>query len=224
MTADNSASQWTIDRDHDALLIVDLQPDFMPGGPLAVADGDQIVAGIAKLTARFSLVVATQDWHPQGHISFATQHGQSPFSTIPLYGSEQTLWPEHCVQGTPGAALHPDLPLHQVGLVLRKGTYSHIDSYSAFRENLGPDGVRHSTGLGALLHARHIRRVFLCGLARDYCVGWSALDAKIEGFAAVVLDDLTRSVFPERAADTDALFAQAAVAHGSSQLLLDGAP
>lgn len=224
MTAAAQTAPWTIDRDHDALLVVDLQPDFMPGGPLAVADGDQIVEPIAALLPRFHFVVATQDWHPRGHISFAEKHGATPFSTIPLYGAEQTLWPIHCVQGTAGAALHSGLPLEHVGVILRKGTYPHIDSYSAFRENLGPDGRRHSTGLGALLHARRIRRVFVCGLARDFCVGWSALDAQAEGFAAVVLDDLTRSVFPEQEAATSARFGQANVMHGSSSRLVGGAP
>lgn len=214
--------QWTIDREHDALLIVDLQPDFMPGGPLAVADGDQVVPGIAELLSHFSFVVATQDWHPEAHISFASQHGRPLFSTIPLYGGEQTLWPEHCVQGTPGAALHQALPLEGIGLILRKGAHSHIDSYSAFRENLGPDGQRLTTGLGALLLARGVRRLFVCGLARDFCVGWSAMDAKAEGLQAIVLDDLTRSVFPERIQETDEMFAQAGVAHGSSCQLIRG--
>jgi nicotinamidase/pyrazinamidase len=224
MTEAIPSVQWTIDREHDALLVVDLQPDFMPGGPLAVAEGEQIVSPIAALLPHFTHVVATQDWHPKHHISFAAEHQRAPFSSIPLYGGEQTLWPEHCVQGTPGAALHSALSLDCVGLILRKGAYSHIDSYSAFRENLGPDGRRHTTGLGALLHARRIRRVFVCGLARDFCVGWSAIDAQAEGFWAVVLDDLTRAVFPDRKAETDALFASHSVAHGNSQLLRDGTP
>jgi len=216
--------QWTIDREHDALLVVDLQPDFMPGGPLAVAEGDQIVSPIAALLPRFGYVVATQDWHPKQHISFATAHKRAPFSIIPLYGGGQTLWPDHCVQGTPGAELHPGLSPGCVGLILRKGAYAHIDSYSAFRENLGPDGSRHNTGLGALLQARRIRRVFVCGLARDFCVGWTAIDALAEGLVAVVLDDLTRAVFPDRKAETDALFASHGVAHGSSQQLRDATP
>lgn len=208
-----------IQRDTDALLVIDLQPDFMPGGALAVAEGDQLVAPIAALMPRFSTVVATQDFHPAGHISFASTHGRSPFSTLPLYGAEQTLWPDHCVQGTPGAALHGGVPLDGLTLLLRKGVDPRIDSYSAFRENLGPDGQRRTTGLGALLKARGIRRVFLCGLARDYCVGWSAIDAVAEGFSAVVLDDLCRAVFPDRAAELDQSFDAAGVVHVSSSAL-----
>lgn len=223
MTDVAQAVEWTIDRDHDALLVVDLQPDFMPGGPLAVSEGEQIVEPIAALLPRFHFVVATQDWHPRGHVSFAEQHGLAPFSTIPLYGAEQTLWPTHCVAGSPGAALHHGLPPEHIGVILRKGAYPHIDSYSAFRENIGPDGKRHTTGLGALLHARRIRRVFVCGLARDFCVGWSALDAKAEGFSAVVLDDLTRAVFPSQSAETSARFDAAGVLHGSSSNLRGGA-
>jgi len=223
MTERDPRRQWTIDRERDALLIIDLQPDFMPGGPLAVTEGDEIVAGIAALLSRFSLVVATQDWHPPSHISFATQHGKPPYSTIPLYGGQQTLWPEHCVQGTNGAALHQALPQDRIGLILRKGAHSHIDSYSAFRENLGPDGQRQTTGLGALLFARGVRRIFVCGLARDFCVAWSAIDATAEGFQAVVLDDLTRAVFPDRAAETDEIFAKAAIVHGPSSQLVGGA-
>lgn len=224
MTDGAQSDVWTIDREHDALLVVDLQPDFMPGGPLAVAEGDQVVLPIAALVPRFHFVVATQDWHPKHHVSFAAQHGLSPFSSIPLYGADQTLWPVHCVQGTPGAALHQGLPLDSVGVILRKGTYPHIDSYSAFRENIGPDGKRHTTGLGALLHARRIRRVFVCGLARDFCVGWSALDAIAEGFSAVVIDDLTRAVFPDKEEETSARFSAAGVLHGRSSRLQGGAP
>jgi nicotinamidase/pyrazinamidase len=200
-----------LDEQQDALLVIDLQPDFMPGGALAVAEGDQIVAPIAALMPQFVTVVATQDWHPHDHISFAGRHRLPAFSRIPLYGGEQTLWPEHCVQGSSGAALHPGLPTDRLTLILRKGTYSHTDSYSAFRENLGPGGERRTTGLGALLLARGIKRVFVCGLARDFCVRWTAVDAVAEGFAVVVLDDLTRAVMPEHAAETDAAFAAAGV-------------
>lgn len=212
-----------ISPEHDALLVVDLQPDFMPGGPLAVAEGDVIVPGIAALMQRFSFVVATQDWHPAAHISFASRHGRSPFDSISLYGSPQTLWPDHCVAGSPGAALHPGIPKDRIGLLLRKGVFGHIDSYSAFRENIGPDGQRRTTGLSALLLARGIRRVFVCGLARDFCVGWSALDAQAEGLRAVVLDDLTRAVFPDRKAQTDESFAKGGVVHGHSRMLKGGA-
>lgn len=204
-------------RQQSGLLIVDLQPDFMPGGPLGIADGDAVVRPIAELvqSGRFGTVVATQDWHPAGHISFATRHGCAPYTVIPLYGTEQTLWPDHCVQGTPGAALHEELPREPLHLILRKGTYPEADSYSAFRENLGPGGERRTTGLAGLLKARGVKRVYLCGLARDFCVAWSAIDASREGFEVVVIDDLCRAVFPERAAETDAAFAAAGVEHGS---------
>lgn len=214
---------FTIAPEQDALLVVDMQPDFMPGGPLAVTEGDTIVPGIAALMQRFSFVVATQDWHPAQHISFASRHGRSPFEEISLYGVSQTLWPDHCVVGTPGAALHEGIPQDRIGLLLRKGVYSYIDSYSAFRENIGPDGQRWTTGLSAFLLARGIRRVFVCGLARDFCVGWSALDAQAEGLAAIVLDDLTRAVFPDRQAETDAIFAKGGVIHGPSSWLKGGA-
>lgn len=201
-----------IDPVSDALIIVDMQHDFLPGGALAVADGDAIVAPIAALAPAFPLVVATQDWHPPGHVSFASSHpGRNPYETIALPQGPQELWPDHCVRGSRGAALHPAIPDSAVTLVLRKGTRREVDSYSAFQENVGPDGRRPTTGLGALLAARGVRRVFLCGLARDFCVRASAVDAAREGFEAVVLDDLTRAVFPERQGEFDAAFARAGV-------------
>lgn len=200
-----------IDPRADALLVVDVQPDFMPGGALPVPHGDEIVAGIADCMARFDTVVATQDWHPPGHVSFASSHGRKPFATIQLHGGEQVLWPDHCVQGTAGADLHPRLPTAPLTLILRKGTRRDVDSYSAFRENTGPDGERRSTGLAAWLADRGIRRVFVCGLARDYCVRWSAEDAAAAGFETWVLDDLTRPVDPTRRAETDAAFDRARV-------------
>jgi nicotinamidase/pyrazinamidase len=191
---------------------VDLQHDFLPGGALAVGDGDAVVAPIAALAGAFDTVVATQDWHPPGHVSFASAHpGRRPFETATLPQGPQELWPDHCVRGTRGAALHPALPDAALTLLLRKGTRREVDSYSAFRENVGPDGRRPTTGLGAWLKARGVRRVFLCGLARDFCVRASAVDAAAEGLEAVVLDDLTRAVFPDRRAETDASFAGADV-------------
>lgn len=193
-----------IDRASDALLVVDLQYDFLPGGALGVAEGDRIVEPLARLAPAFSTVVATQDWHPPGHVSFASTHpGREPYASIALPQGPQELWPDHCVRGTRGAALHPALPDAAVTLVLRKGTRREVDSYSAFRENVGPDGRRPSTGLGAWLSARGVRRVFLGGLARDFCVRVSAVDAAAEGFEVVVLDDLTRAVFPERRDEVD---------------------
>jgi len=206
-----------IDARRDALIVVDLQRDFLPGGALGVAVGDTIVEPIARLVPRFGLVVATQDWHPRGHVSFASAHaGAAPFTTAALPQGPQELWPDHCVQGSPGAALHPDLPDAALTLILRKGTRRDVDSYSAFRENVDPVGERPSTGLGAWLRERGVKRVFLCGLARDFCVRASAVDAAAEGFDAVVLDDLTRAVFPERRAETDARLEAAGVrlAHG----------
>ena len=209
-----------IDRERDALVVVDLQHDFLPGGSLAVGEGDRIVEPIARLAPAFATVVATQDWHPPGHVSFASSHpGHAPFETLALAQGPQELWPDHCVQGEHGAALHPALPDAPLTLVLRKGTRREVDSYSAFRENAGPDGRRPTTGLGAWLSARGIRRVFLCGLARDFCVRASAVDAAAEGFEAVVLDDLTRAVFPERRAEVDALFERARVHLGRGESL-----
>jgi len=196
----------------DALLVVDLQPDFLPGGALAVPRGDEVVAGIAALAPRFATVVATQDWHPRGHLSFASSHpGRRPFERLALPQGEQVLWPDHCVQGTPGAALHAALPDAAITLVLRKGTRREVDSYSAFRENPGPDGRRPTTGLAAWLEARGLRRLYVCGLARDFCVKWSALDGAASGFEVVLLDDLTRPVDPASGPSVDAELAAAGV-------------
>ncbi len=201
-----------IDRDRDALVVVDLQHDFLPGGALAVAGGDAVVAPIAALAPAFATVVATQDWHPPGHVSFASAHpGRRPYETLQLPQGPQELWPDHCVAGSRGAALHPALPDAAITLVLRKGTRREVDSYSAFRENVGPDGRRPSTGLGAWLAARGVRRAFVCGLARDFCVRATAVDGAAEGLEVVVLDDLTRAVFPERRAECDAAFGGAGV-------------
>ncbi len=198
--------------DRDALLIVDVQHDFLSGGALAVPDGDAVVAPIARLAPAFVTVVATQDWHPPGHVSFASAHsGRRPYETAALPQGPQELWPDHCVRGTPGAAIHPDIPDRAITLVLRKGTRPDVDSYSAFRENVGPDGSRSTTGLGAWLRARGASRVFVAGLARDFCVRASAVDAAGEGFEVVVLDDLTRPVFPERRGETDSLLEKAGV-------------
>jgi nicotinamidase/pyrazinamidase len=221
-------SAMALHPQRDALLVVDLQHDFLPGGALGVAGGDAVVAPIAALAPRFATVVATQDWHPPGHVSFASSHpGAAPFTTLarpalpdgslrPAAGGPQELWPDHCLRGSAGAALHPALPDAAVTLVLRKGTRREVDSYSAFRENVGPDGARPTTGLGAWLKARGVSRVFVCGLARDFCVRFSAVDAAAEGFEVVVLDDLTRAVFPAQAAATDAAFQAAGVKVGTS--------
>jgi nicotinamidase/pyrazinamidase len=209
-----------IDRARDALLVVDLQHDFLTGGALAVADGDAIVAPVARLAPAFTTVVATQDWHPPGHVSFASSHaGRKPFETLALPHGAQELWPDHCLQGTRGAAIPDAFPDAVATLLLRKGTRRDVDSYSAFRENVGPDGQRPTTGLGAWLAARGVRRVFVTGLARDFCVRATAVDAAGEGFEVVVLDDLTRAVFPERRADVDRVLAGAGVALERSDVL-----
>jgi nicotinamidase/pyrazinamidase len=175
---------------HDALLVIDLQADFMPGGALAVGEGDAVVPLANALIRRFAEVVVTQDWHPAGHASFASTHAAAPFATKRLDYGEQTLWPDHCVQGTTGAALHPELAIDEAFLILRKGMHEGVDSYSAFVE---ADG-RTTTGLAALLAARGTRRVFCCGLATDFCVAFSALDARKEGFEAFVVEDACRAI------------------------------
>lgn len=192
------------DREHSALLIVDVQPDFLPGGALAVGGGDEIIAPIRELMEAdpFALCVATQDWHPRGHISFASSHaGYRPLDVIQLYGRPQVLWPDHCVQGTPGAELAAGLPWERVSAVIRKGADPRVDSYSTFRNNWDPDGRRPPTGLTGYLMERGVTDVFICGLARDYCVKWSAEDAAGAGFRTHVIWDLTRPVDP--ASDDD---------------------
>jgi nicotinamidase/pyrazinamidase len=182
-----------------ALIVVDMQPDFMPGGALACHEGDAIVPGIDRLlrTRRFRHVVATQDWHPAGHVSFASTHpGMQPFQRTELHGQPQTLWPDHCVQGTPGAALHPGIDWSAADLILRKGGDPQVDSYSAFRENHGPHGTRPATGLAGWLRERGVEDVLVCGLARDVCVLWTAQDAVAAGFRAGMLWELSRPVTP----------------------------
>lgn len=177
--------------ERDVLLVVDVQNDFMPDGALAVPRGDEVVPAINALARRFANVVLTQDWHTPGHISFAASHaGRAPFERITLPYGEQVLWPEHCVQGTAGADLHRDLAIPHAQLVLRKGHHPHLDSYSAFVE---ADG-RHPTGLAGYLRERGIERVFLCGLATDFCVAWSALDARKAGFEVIVVEDACRAI------------------------------
>jgi nicotinamidase/pyrazinamidase len=183
-------SAITIDDKEDVLLAVDLQADFMPGGALAVEEGDTIVTLVNALMRRFAHVVVTQDWHPPGHASFASTHGVEPFTIKQLHYGDQTLWPDHCVQGTAGAALHPELVTDNAFLILRKGMHADVDSYSAFVE---ADG-KTTTGLAALLHARGVKRVFACGLATDYCVAFSALDARQAGFETFVIEDACRAI------------------------------
>ncbi|HOP90366.1 MAG TPA: bifunctional nicotinamidase/pyrazinamidase [Ottowia sp.] len=177
--------------DATVLIIVDAQYGFMPGGGLAVADGDAVVPVINRIAPRFANVVLTQDWHPADHISLAANHpGRAPFETITLPYGEQVLWPTHCVQGTRDAALHDDLRVPQAQLIIRKGFHRDVDSYSAFMEA----DRRTSTGLAAYLKARGITKLYLCGLATDYCVAWSALDARAAGFEATVIEDACRAI------------------------------
>jgi nicotinamidase/pyrazinamidase len=175
----------------DALLIIDVQNDFCSGGALAVPDGEQVVAPINRLSQCFDVVVATQDWHTSSHNSFASHHhGKSPFQTTELDYGTQVLWPDHCVQGTSGAQFHPALDLTRCQMIVRKGFRPGIDSYSAFREN----DKRTTTGLAGYLKERGIRRVFLTGLATDFCVFYSAMDACADGFAAVLVEDACRAI------------------------------
>ena len=176
---------------HDVLLVIDVQNDFLPGGALAVPLGDEVVPLVNRLTKAFGNVVVTQDWHPTGHASFASTHGgAAPFDVISLPHGAQTLWPDHCVQGSPGARLHEELDVDSAFLTLRKGANPGIDSYSAFTE---ADG-KTTTGLAALLKARGVRRVFACGLATDFCVAHSAVDARAAGFETFVIEDACRAI------------------------------
>lgn len=175
----------------DALLVVDPQNDFCSGGALAVPDGEAVIPLINRLAPRFPHVLLTQDWHPPGHSSFASGHpGKAPFGTVEMPYGAQTLWPDHCVQATPGAEFHPDLALPQAELVIRKGFRRDVDSYSAFLEN---DHVT-PTGLAGYLRERGLRRLFVAGLATDFCVQYSVLDGQAAGFEMVVLMDACRAI------------------------------
>jgi nicotinamidase/pyrazinamidase len=175
----------------DALIVVDVQNDFCPGGALAVRDGDAVIEVIHRVAAKFEHIFLTQDWHPPGHCSFASSYpGRAPFETIEVSHGTQTLWPDHCVQGSHGAEFHPALSLRRAELILRKGFRAAIDSYSAFFEN---DRTT-ATGLAGYLHERDLQRVFLVGLAYDFCVGYSALDARRLGFPAVIIRDACRAI------------------------------
>jgi nicotinamidase/pyrazinamidase len=175
----------------DVLLVVDMQNDFIPGGALAVKEGDLIVPLVNELGARFEHAILTQDWHTPGHTSFASAHpGKKPFETIKLGYGTQVLWPDHCVQGTPGADLHEDLKIPHAELIIRKGYRKQMDSYSAFFE---ADG-KTTTGLAGYVRDRGFRHVYLVGLATDFCVCWSALDARKVGLGATVIEDACRGI------------------------------
>ena len=175
----------------DALVIVDIQYDFLPGGSLAVAGGDEIIEPINALARKFENVVQTQDWHPADHVSFASNHpGMEPFQTIELPYGTQVLWPDHCIIGSRGAQFSIALDVLGVQTIIRKGYRETIDSYSAFREN----DHETATGLGGYLRERGIKRIFVCGLATDFCVAWTAEDGMDAGFEAVVIEDATRAI------------------------------
>jgi nicotinamidase/pyrazinamidase len=180
-----------IDRTTDILGLVDVQPTFMPGGELAVADGGSVVRAINQLTHHFDHAFATQDWHPPGHTSFASAHpGRKAYDTIEMPYGPQVLWPDHALQNTPNAALHGDVDLLRVEVIIRKGFHRNIDSYSTFFEN----DRRTATGLDGWLRQRGFRRVFLAGLATDFCVAWSAEDAVHLGYEVVVIEDACRGI------------------------------
>lgn len=178
-------------RPDDALLVIDVQNDFCPGGALAVPGGDELVAPINELMPAFNTVVLTQDWHPAGHSSFASSHaGSEPFAVIDMPYGKQTLWPDHCIIGSDGAEFHPQLHVDAAQLIIRKGFRAPIDSYSAFFEN---DHTT-ATGLSAYLRERGVKRVVCVGLALDFCVRFSAVDARQQGFETVVLEDYCRAI------------------------------
>lgn len=177
------------------LIIIDVQNDFMPDGPLAVSHGDLIVPVINSIQKNFDLVVATQDWHPQNHRSFASNNeGKEPFDQILLHNIQQILWPDHCVQGTAGAELHPDLDLIKIAAIFRKGMNPEIDSYSGFYDN----NHKLSTGLAGYLKEKRVTEVYFCGLAADICVYYSILDSILEGFSAILIEDASRPLFPDK--------------------------
>ena len=177
-----------------ALLLIDIQNDFLPGGALAVPEGNQIIPVINQLQPHFDVVAATQDWHPPQHKSFASQHtGRSVFETITLNGLEQVLWPDHCVQGTPGAEFSGELLQNKVHAIFRKGTDPQIDSYSGFYDN----GFLRTTGLADYLRGMKVRQVFVAGLAADYCVYFSIKDALQENFKTYLIEDATRAISPD---------------------------
>lgn len=173
------------------LIVVDAQNGFMPGGGLPVPRGDEVVPIINRLGKLFANVVITQDWHPAGHASFASSHaGKAPYDIMDMIYGPQVLWPDHCVQGTHDAALHKDLHLPHAQLIIRKGFHPQVDSYSAFME---ADRTT-TTGLAAYLQARGLRKAYVCGMATDFCVAWTALDARAAGFEVVVIEDACRAI------------------------------
>ena len=191
LAAPEAAASRITPRDDDVLVVVDVQNSFVPGGALAVKEGDRIVPLVNRIAHRFRHVVLTQDWHTRDHISFASQHpGKKPFDTVELPYGTQVLWPDHCVQGTEGALPHRALDVPHAELILRKGYRRDIDSYSAFLEA----DRKTRTGLAGYLRERSLKRALFVGLATDFCVAWSALDARAAGFEALVIEDATRAI------------------------------
>ena len=205
------------EKTSEVLLVIDVQLDFLPGGSLPVPAGDAVLPIINRLGERFRDVVLTQDWHPAGHISFGSTHRLQPFTdTVEASYGTQTLWPDHTVQGTPGAELHPGLSLPHANLIVRKGFRKDVDSYSAFLEN----DKKTSTGLAGYLRDRGLTSVFLCGLAWDYCVGYSALDGVALGFDVTVIEDAVRGIAHETMAAMAARWDAAGVKRIQSAALL----
>ncbi len=211
-----SQNKLVIGRD-DVLIVIDVQQDFLRGGPLAVPSGDEMIPSINRIGAHFEDVVLTQDWHPPQHISFASTHGRQPFvDTIEAAYGTQSLWPDHCLQGSTGSAFPAALELPHANLIVRKGFRRNVDSYSAFLENDHVTG----TGLAGYLRERGARHLYLCGLAWDYCVGNTALDGAALGFEVTVLVDVTRGISPESMKVMTGRWAQAGVRQMESSTLL----
>jgi len=190
------------------LILIDVQNDFMPGGPLAVPGGNKIIPVINRIMERFDLVVATQDWHPQNHSSFASNHfGRKPFDKMVLNGAHQTLWPDHCIQGSKGAELNPDINSIRIAALFRKGMDHEVDSYSGFYDN----NHQLSTGLSGYLKDKGISELHFCGLAADICVYYSILDSILEGFYATLIEDASSPLYPDKFDDIKCELAKSGV-------------
>jgi nicotinamidase/pyrazinamidase len=190
------------------LIIIDAQNDFMPGGPLEVPHGKMIVPVINQIQSYFDLIVATQDWHPKNHKSFASNHyGKKPFDRIILSGVQQTLWPDHCIQGSKGAELDKDLQSNRIAAIFRKGMDPEVDSYSGFYDN----NQQVSTGLTGYLKEKEVSEIHFCGLASDICVYYTILDSMLEGFSATLIEDASRPLFPDKFNDIKCKLAKSGV-------------
>jgi nicotinamidase/pyrazinamidase len=200
------------------LVLIDVQNDFMPGGPLEVPEGNLIIPVINNCLGYFDLVVATQDWHPKNHKSFASDHlNKKPFDRIILNGIHQTLWPDHCIQGTRGAELHEDIHSERIAAIFHKGMDTEVDSYSGFYDN----NHQVSTGLCGYLKEKGVSEIYFCGLAADICVYCSILDAVLEGFSATLIEDASRPLYPEKFDDIKCEIAKQGVHIITSSELLD---